>query len=346
MRAPIIALRSTARRLRFAAALISTAALVACESASPTGNDDPGKGEGQPAPVTVARVDISGSSWLLAQGWGAYTATVVSSRGTVLTDRVPTWTVSDTAVAHVVNGSVYAKQAGEVLLVAAVDGRADTLRIVVRPLTVDSIVISQSGSPVYVGETGWMGAQLLAADGRTLYDRVVTWTSSDPSVATVDGGRVRGVRQGTVDIVATSEGRSSTRRIAVYPSRAAGSWTVRITELRNANTVCTVTGMRIMLTQVGDSLAGEIATGSPSVICTAIVGTQGPYTTPSAPAGAMHGTIADNGYVMLSDGDRWSIAGVLDRNAQTLKGSADYLDGDPEDMLRLMRHGSAAFARP
>lgn len=345
MRAPITDTAPLVRRLRTPAALLLAVAVAACES-TPTGNDVPEPGNGQPAPVAVARVDISGSSWLVEQGWGSYSATVVGIGGKVLTDRVPAWTVSDTAIAHVTNGSVYAKRAGDVILIAAAGGKSDTLRIVVRPLTVDSIAVSSSASPFRVGETAWMGAQLWAADGRVLYDRVVTWTSSDPSIATVEGGKVRGIRQGTVDIVATSEGRSATRRIAVHPSRAAGTWMVRITELRNANTVCTVSGMRISLTQLGDSLVGEIAAGSPSVICTAIVGQEGPYTTPSAPVGSLHGTIADNGFVALFDRERWGITGVLDRDAQTLKGSAQYVDGDPEDMIRPIRVGTATFERP
>jgi uncharacterized protein YjdB len=54
------------------------------------------------------------------------------------------------------------------------------------------------------------------AAGNVLTDRVVTWSSSNTGIATVDqSGVVRGVRRGTVTITATSEGKFGTASIKV-----------------------------------------------------------------------------------------------------------------------------------
>src|SRR5205823_9472738 len=52
--------------------------------------------------------------------------------------------------------------------------------------------------------------------GGTLTGRMVTWTSSNTSVATISGsGLVAGVTAGSATITATSEGKSSTAALTV-----------------------------------------------------------------------------------------------------------------------------------
>ena len=54
------------------------------------------------------------------------------------------------------------------------------------------------------------------ANGNTLTNRVFTWATSDPAVATVDGqGVVTGVAAGTAQITATAEGRSGSAALTV-----------------------------------------------------------------------------------------------------------------------------------
>ena len=67
-----------------------------------------------------------------------------------------------------------------------------------------------------IGATGALTATTLSADGTVLTGREVSFTSSDPAVATIDGnGVVTGVGAGTTQITATSEQRSRTVTLTV-----------------------------------------------------------------------------------------------------------------------------------
>jgi alpha-tubulin suppressor-like RCC1 family protein/uncharacterized protein YjdB len=69
---------------------------------------------------------------------------------------------------------------------------------------------------VGVGAMAALTAVARSADGTPLPDRIVTFTSADPSVATVDGaGVVTALAAGTTDITATSETRSRTVPLTV-----------------------------------------------------------------------------------------------------------------------------------
>jgi hypothetical protein len=56
------------------------------------------------------------------------------------------------------------------------------------------------------------------ADGDPLPGCTIRWTSSDPSVATVDGsGAIRALRRGDVTVTATTEGKTGSARLRVEP---------------------------------------------------------------------------------------------------------------------------------
>ncbi|MGH7630515.1 MAG: Ig-like domain-containing protein [Gemmatimonadales bacterium] len=84
-------------------------------------------------------------------------------------------------------------------------------------------VTLQPATPVLgVGATAALIATARSGDGTLLPGREITFTSSDPSVATVDGdGVVTGVAAGTTDITATSETRSATVPLSVSDVRVA-----------------------------------------------------------------------------------------------------------------------------
>lgn len=332
-------IRPIARRAwRTSAAAIVTAILAACTE--PATAYDP---DHQPAPVTVARIDLTGAAWILEQGTASYTATIVGSDGNMLNDRPIAWASSDTTIASVNNGVVFAKRTGEVTLSAAAGGKAATLRLVVRALTVDSVII-RLGGDVFAGESGWVGAELRAADGRQL-DRVVSWASLDPSIATVDAaGHIRGLRAGVVDIVATSEGRSGTLRVAVRPARASGAWTIAVTNLRSARSSCTAT-FSVELSVAGAQLAAalyyDMWTGlAGTITCERLPGATEADTVPPLPSGPLTGTIQENGYVILKSGNGWQLTGMLNRESRTWTGSVIYVDGPPVNGIVPIRGGA------
>jgi len=86
------------------------------------------------------------------------------------------------------------------------------------PPAVASVAVAPTTSSVTVGDTVRLAATVKDASGNVLTDRVVTWASSDPAVATVAGtGLVTGVRANAqqVTITATSETVSGSASVTV-----------------------------------------------------------------------------------------------------------------------------------
>ena len=84
------------------------------------------------------------------------------------------------------------------------------------PAPVATVTVSPSSGTIYVDGTLQLTATLNDADGNTLTGRVVEWSSSNTSVATVTStGLVRGVGEGSATITARSEGKSGTATITV-----------------------------------------------------------------------------------------------------------------------------------
>src|SRR3569623_731039 len=79
--------------------------------------------------------------------------------------------------------------------------------------TVHSVTVSPPSLTISVGGTGILAASV-DADGDV--DRTVTWSSSDPSVASVDAatGKVTGAKAGTVTVTATSKANTSIQAAA------------------------------------------------------------------------------------------------------------------------------------
>src|SRR5256885_10674864 len=92
-----------------------------------------------------------------------------------------------------------------------------------RSIPVATVSVSPATGSIQQGQTVQLTATLKDANGNTLSGRVVTWSSSNTSVATVSGsGLVSGVTIGSATISAMSEGKTGTASITVTaPSRGA-----------------------------------------------------------------------------------------------------------------------------
>lgn len=95
------------------------------------------------------------------------------------------------------------------------------------PEAVASVAIQPGEVSLYYGPEGGDTRQLSAVvtgtSGSTLTGRVVTWSSDDPGVATVDGtGRVEAVGEGTTTIRATVEGTTGSVQVASTYDRVVG----------------------------------------------------------------------------------------------------------------------------
>jgi uncharacterized protein YjdB len=81
---------------------------------------------------------------------------------------------------------------------------------------VATVGVTLSASSIQEQQTSRATAVLRDVSGNVLTGRTVTWSSTDPTVASVDqSGRVTGVRPGATSIVATSEGRTGSAPITV-----------------------------------------------------------------------------------------------------------------------------------
>lgn len=84
-------------------------------------------------------------------------------------------------------------------------------------LPVKSVVIYRSES-LYVGSSIKLSAVVTDVSNKIVYDRTITWTTSDPAVATVsESGLVQGVIEGPVTVTAKVGDVEDTMKIDVLP---------------------------------------------------------------------------------------------------------------------------------
>jgi len=168
--------------------------------------------------VPVAAVTVSPASATIAVGGTRQLSAVTKdSAGGTLTGRVVTWSSSSTAVATVnSSGLVTGVAAGSATITATSEGKIGTAAITVIVVPVASVTVSPAAATIVVGGTQQLSAVTKDSAGNTLNGRVVTWSSSNPAVATVSAsGLVSGVAAGSASITATSEGKSGSAAVTV-----------------------------------------------------------------------------------------------------------------------------------
>jgi uncharacterized protein YjdB len=164
-----------------------------------------------PAPIPVAVVSVTPSSASLQVGATVQlSATTRDSNNNVLTGRVIGWSSGNSAIATVSSsGLVTAKGAGSVSIAAASEGQTGSATITVSapaPVPVATVSVSPATPSLQVGDTLRLSATTRDVSNNVLTGRVVSWTSSNPAVATVStSGLATALAAGTVQINATSE---------------------------------------------------------------------------------------------------------------------------------------------
>ena len=168
--------------------------------------------------VPVASVTVSPASATVAAGQSVQlTATPKDANGNALTGRTVTWSSNNTAVAIAdVNGNVTAIAPGSATITATSEGQSGTAAITVTNVPVASVTVTPASVSIQQGQTVQLTATPKDANGNALSGRVVTWSSSNTAVASVNaGGFVTSSAAGSATITATSEGKSGTAAITV-----------------------------------------------------------------------------------------------------------------------------------
>src|SRR5258705_107576 len=170
--------------------------------------------------LPVASVTVAPATASVAVGQVVgLVATLKDANGNALSGRVVTWASSAAAVATVdSSGVVTGVAVGGAMISATSEGQSGAALVSVAavPAPVASVAVSPATASVGVGQTVQLTATPKDASGNALAGRVVTWASSAPAVAVVNGsGLVTGVTAGAATITATSEGPSGSAAVTI-----------------------------------------------------------------------------------------------------------------------------------
>jgi uncharacterized protein YjdB len=232
-------------------------------------------------PAAVDTVHVIPDTATIIQGaTRALNVTLKDERGLPLTGRSITWTSDSTNVATVAAGVVTALNAGTARIVSLVEGRADTATVTVHD-TVASVVVAPNPVTVTPGDTALLTATVRNAAGAALTGRVIEWTTSQPTVATVSSnGRIFGVADGTATITATSSGKSGTAAVTVAAATGPAVASVTPATLVPGGTA-TITGSRFHSNEANN----VVTIGGVTAVVTAASTTQLQVTVPCIPSG-------------------------------------------------------------
>ena len=130
------------------------------------------------------------------------------------TDKTVTWTSSNTSVATVDGGKVTAVAPGTATITAKAGDKTATCAVTVekKVVPVTSLTLDRTTLTMTEGDTQTLTATVKPDDAT---DKTVTWTSSNTSVATVDGGKVTAVAPGTATITAKAGDKTATCAVTV-----------------------------------------------------------------------------------------------------------------------------------
>ncbi len=193
--------------------------------------------------VRVQEVKLSRERLDMKKGETAELSATVLPEDTT-EDKTISWRSSDNSVATVSDGTVSAVGAGNCTITASCGGKSASCEVsVLAPLT--GIGLNNTDFTLIAGDSYKLNLSYFPGD--TTDDRTIRWTSSDPSVATVDGGGlVTGLSAGTCTVTAAVGNFTVSATVRVNPlihvssvslSRSSYTFTVRGESMTLSTTV-------------------------------------------------------------------------------------------------------------
>ena len=174
------------------------------------------------APTTVAVTPDSVS--LMALGDTVrLSAEVLDQAGRPMPGAAVAWSSADPAVVSVDSTGLVRAEGSGATTVTSTAGSASGSASVSVMQSVSSVTVTPAEASIGPGDTLRLAAQALDANGHVVAGAEFSWSSSDESVATVDGsGLVRGIAEGATTITATTGDADGTSEITIAnPDRAA-----------------------------------------------------------------------------------------------------------------------------
>jgi uncharacterized protein YjdB len=220
---------------------------------------------------------------------------------------------------------VRARSGGTAVITARVDGKEGRATIVVEARRVARIDLSQPVLGLEFTKSGWVGATTVAQDGHYIA-ATITWSSSDSTVVSVEpSGKMTARSPGSAFVTASvGEVRAEVYVTAAGPVLA-GSWRLLVQDLEDGRTRCSVNGVHLRTIVSGTQVSGGSESwSSPSVACD-VIGTEGPFTSPHAPVGALQGSIHGTSVLLSIDG--WTLNGAF-TGPDRIEGSAQYYEAE------------------
>ena len=174
-------------------------------------------------PPAVARVTVSPSSASIEEGGTQqFSAAAYDSVDVEITGKTFIWSSDSASVATIdSSGLATGLDAGSTAITATLDGVSGTATLTVTepPPAVARVTVSPSSVSIEEGGTHQFSATAYTSDNTMISGKTFAWTSSSPSVATVNAsGLATGVDAGSTTITATVDGISGTATLTVTES--------------------------------------------------------------------------------------------------------------------------------
>jgi uncharacterized protein YjdB len=217
-----------------------------------------------PAPAPVASVSVSPAASSLQIGATVQLAAVTrDANSNTLTGRVVAWSSSNANIASVNSNSglVTAVGAGSATITATSETKTGAAAITVTApaVPVATVSVSPASSTLLVGATVQLSATTRDASSNVLTGRVVTWSSANANIASVNAasGLVTAVGAGSATITATSETKTGTAVITVSVPAPAPVATVSVSPASSSIPV----GASVQLSATTRDASNNVLTG-------------------------------------------------------------------------------------